>query len=219
MNCKVDLHTHSIISHDGGIRAEQYIKLLERGTLDCVAITDHNETRFAKVMHEKLGDKVIVGEEITTKDGEMIGLFLQRTVQPGMSAKETAAAIHVQGGIVYIPHPFETMRKGIQRNILEEIKADIDILEVFNARGRGREKIEKMESFAEWFHIAEAASSDAHCRSGIGSAYSVVEKLPKKGTVKKLLKKGTLHKEYAPLWTYLCPAVNRIKNAIILEKG
>lgn len=216
---KVDLHTHSIISHDGGIRAEQYAALLQKGILDCVAITDHNETRFARVMHDKLGEKIIVGEEIMTKDGEMIGLFLQNTIQPGMSAKATAAAIRTQGGLVYIPHPFETLRKGIQRRILEQIKASIDIIEVFNARGRGRGKAEGAESFAKWFHLAEAASSDAHCRSGVGTAYTVIDKFPKRETLKNMLKRGSLNKKYAPLWTYLCPAVNRVKNKIVLEKG
>ncbi len=213
---KVDLHTHSIISPDGGIRAEQYEKLLEQGVLDCIAITDHNETRFARVLQEKFEEKIIVGEEITTTDGEMIGLFLEKVIPSGLTAKQTAAAIHEQGGLVLIPHPFEIFRKGIQRSVLEKIAEEIDIMEVFNGRGRFRGKSTEAESFANEFHLTKAASSDAHGYKGIGKTFSVVNKIPDRNSLKQLLQEGTVEKGYAPLWTFLYPSMNKIKNKFIL---
>jgi Predicted metal-dependent phosphoesterases (PHP family) len=72
---KVDLHTHSIASPDGSLNEDNYRKMLETGRLDCIAVTDHNTIAFAKELHANLGDRIIVGEEITTLDGEIIGLF------------------------------------------------------------------------------------------------------------------------------------------------
>lgn len=211
---KVDLHTHSIISADGAgsITASDFERFLKTGVLDCLAITDHNETKFAQEMHQKFGNKIIVGEEIRTKEGEIIGLFLTKTIPPRLTAVQTVKEIREQGGLVYIPHPFEIVREGLQRPILEKIVSDIDIFEVFNGRGRLHGKEKKALAFAEKYHLIPAASSDAHGPKGIGYTYSVIDTLPTKETLKMLLKKGLLHKQYAPLWTYLYPIVNILKN-------
>lgn len=211
---KIDLHTHSIISPDGAIAESEYANLLNKGILDCIAITDHNEIKFAKRLHEQFGDKIIVGEEITTRDGEMIGLFLTRTIPAGLTARETAKAIHEQNGLVYIPHPFETLRKGIQKAVLEQFIEDIDIVEVFNGRGWGRGRNGDAEFFCKAYNLIGAASSDAHGYYGAGKTFSILEKIPTRGTLKELLEKGSLQKKYAPFVAYFYPAVNKIKNKL-----
>jgi predicted metal-dependent phosphoesterase TrpH len=212
---KIDLHSHSIISPDGGITATQYEAILEKGTLDAIAITDHNQTRFAKELHKTLGDRIIVGEEIKTKQGEMVGLYLTKTIPSGLSAKETAKKIHEQGGLVLIPHPFETLRKGIQKADLEKIHDDIDIIEVFNGRGRWRGKAHDATSFAKEYTIAGCANSDAHGYPGLGVTYSVISAKPERMTLRKLLEQGSLTQTYAPIWTFLYPAYHRVKNRFI----
>lgn len=214
MNYKIDLHTHSIISRDGGITADQYKQILEKGMLDCVAITDHNDISFARAMQEELGSKIIIGEEITTTDGELVGLFLQEKIPAGLTAQKTVEAIHKQGGLVYLPHPFETLRKGLQREVVEKLVKEIDIVEVFNARGRFRGKAGEAEAFAQSNSLSPAASSDAHGAVGLGSAFSIVSQMPSKSSLVKLLREGKLQKTYAPLWTYLYPMINRIKHAV-----
>lgn len=217
---KIDLHTHSIISPDGAgsITASHFEQYLRDGILDCIAITDHNEVRFAQMMKKKWGEKIIVGEEITTADGEMIGLFLKQKIEPGFSAKETAKKIHQQGGLVYIPHPFETLRKGMQIPVLEELVNDIDIFEVFNGRGKFRGKTKEAELFAQTYNLIGAASSDAHGVRGVGRTFSIIEKIPTRSTLVSLLKGGTLEKKYAPFIAYLYPVTNRIKSILGLEK-
>lgn len=214
---KIDLHTHSIISPDGGITATQYERILERGILDYIAITDHNETRFAKQLHKTLGDKIIVGEEIKTKQGEMIGLFLTETVKSGMSAAQTAVRIHDQGGLVLIPHPFEILRKGIQVADLETIISNVDIIEVFNGRGRWRGKAKQAESFSKKYHLAGSANSDAHGFPGLGKTYSVISYVPNAQTLSYLLQEGKLTQAYAPIWTFLYPAFHRVRNKITTQ--
>jgi hypothetical protein len=217
---KVDLHTHSIISPDGAgsITSSDFETFLEKRVLDCIAITDHNETKFAQMMYKKLGDKIIVGEEIMTIDGEMVGLFLKKTIPPGLSAQKTAREIHGQGGLVYIPHPFETIRKGLQRPVLEKIVKDIDIFEVFNGRGRFIGKAKEAEKFAALYKLVTAASSDAHGFHGIGKTFNTIQKMPDRSSLKKLLSDGLLQKTYAPLFSYLYPVTNMIKNKLILKK-
>lgn len=213
---KVDLHTHSIISHDGGITAFQYEKILQSGELDCVAITDHNETSFARVMQKKLGDRIIIGEEISTPEGEIIGLYLTETIPGGIALEEAIASIKHQGGLVYVPHPYEHFRKGLQRTALDRITADSDIVEVFNGRGRFRSKPELAVQFASKNAIPQAASSDAHGWRGLGCTSSMLTDFPTKKTLKQLLATAILDKTYAPFYTYFYPAINRIKNNIVL---
>lgn len=214
MHYKVDLHTHSIISHDGGLREEDYRKILDRGMLDYVAITDHNETGFAKRMYDKLGDKIIIGEEIKTRDGEIIGLFLQQTIPPGRSPQETIKLIRDQHGLVYIPHPFEIFRKGLQAVVLHSIATDIDIMEVFNARGFWRGKVKQAEAFAKKYNIPLSAASDAHGPEGVASAFSIISEIPTQKTLKQLIDKGSLQKKYAPPLSYLRPALNKVKKQL-----
>lgn len=213
---KIDLHTHSIISHDGGLRAEHYTRIIEDKILDYIAVTDHNETRFARILQQQLGDHIIIGEEIGTKEGEIIGLFLEETIPGGLSAEETVAEIKKQNGLVCVPHPFETFRKGLKKESLERIAESIDIIEVFNGRGKWRGKNDLALAFAEKHHIAPTASSDAHCILGLGKTYSSVDYVPVRQNLVKLLEHADLNKEFAPLLSLLCPAVNKVKNKVVV---
>jgi len=189
---RIDLHTHSEASPDGGITPEGYAKLLENETLDVIAITDHDRIDFALGLQKALGaDFIIVGEEITTTDGEIIGLYLTSKVEPGMNAVDTIKAIHAQNGLVYIPHPFEKVRKGLQAEVLQHLLDDVDILEVFN--GRAITKKHGIESFtwATKHKIAAAASSDAHGLKGVGKTYSMLENRPTKESLVYELQNAT----------------------------
>src|SRR6266581_840040 len=118
---KLDLHTHSQGSPDGGLTRGDYQRMLVSGKLDFIAVTDHDSIEFASALYEQLGSQIIVGEEVTTANGELIGLYLKQRVLPGRSAVDTVELIHTQGGLVYVPHPFETVRKGLSLESLEEI--------------------------------------------------------------------------------------------------
>ncbi len=100
---KIDLHTHSSASPDGGITPQQYAHVLATNQLDLIAVTDHNRIDTALELHRALGDRIIVGEEIMTTSGEIIGLYLEKPVSAGLSPDETISQIKQQGGIVYIP--------------------------------------------------------------------------------------------------------------------
>lgn len=175
---KIDLHTHSTASTDGGITAEQYAKALSTGLLDVIAVTDHNQIDFAVELRASLGDRIIVGEEIMTTSGEIIGLNLKNLVKPGLSPLETIKQIKDQGGLVYIPHPFETVRKGLTSDVLEELLDYIDLIEVVNGRAFFQNRSSKSAIFSKLNRLRVCASSDAHGLFGLGKTYTLTKELP-----------------------------------------
>lgn len=209
---RIDLHTHSEASRDGGISPEQYAKLLESETLDIIAITDHDRIDFAVGLQKALGsDYIIIGEEISTTDGEIIGLYLTEAVAPGMSAQDTVDAIHAQNGLVYIPHPFEKVRKGMQPTELQHIAEQVDILEAVNGRALTQKYHAESYTWAAKHGVEVAASSDAHGIKGVGKTYTTLQNRPTKETLVSELGGATLAHTRPPLRTYFYPKINRIK--------
>lgn len=210
---KVDFHTHSSTSKDGGITKSQFRNILTNGTLDLVAITDHDAIDLAIELQRELGEeKVIIGEEISTSQGEIVGLYLTSRINPGMSAKDTVQAIKNQGGIVYIPHPFETIRSGIPQPVLDEIADSVDIVEGCNGRAMAQNFGPQATVWARQNNKAVAASSDAHGVKGLGHTYTELHSLPNKDTLVELLSTARLRHSRPPLYTLLYPKLNRLKN-------
>jgi len=212
---KVDLHTHSEASKDGGITANQYAQLLENDDMDMIAITDHSRIDFALGMQKALGkDKIIVGEEIMTKQGEIIGLFLTKRVADNYNAKDAINAIKKQNGLVYIPHPFEKTRNGLQEDTLDALATDIDIIEVYNGRSLSKKYQQPALNWAAKTGTLIAASSDAHNRLGVGKTFTSFINKPKKSTFKRELSNAHLHFAKPPIISYLFPKINRIANIL-----
>lgn len=205
---RLDLHTHSIISYDGGITDGQYGRLVSAGYV--LAVTDHNEISRALSLHQRFGGHIIVGEEIAAMEGEIIGLFLKARILPGFSIEETIKQIREQNGLVYAPHPLERSRKGLPMEVLERIARDIDIIEIFNARLRALWVATKPEAFAAAYHLIAASGSDAHGIRGIGTAYSEVSAAPTRENILELLKSARLVKQRAPLLSFLDPLRNKV---------
>ncbi len=214
MHCKVDLHTHSILSNDGGLSEQDYRNILDAGILDCIAVTDHDETTFAVKLHGQLGGKIIVGEEISTRDGQIIGLFLKQRIAPDQDATITVRHIHEQDGLVYIPHLFEKLRKGVQDHILRRMANEIDLMEVFNARSAIRGKPKQAEAFARQYGVVMAASSVAHSYAGVGSAYTVISNMPDRKTLQSLMANGEMYRHYVTPSAYLSPFFNTLKKMV-----
>jgi len=168
---RVDLHLHTEYSPDSLSRlASVARRALERG-LTHLAITDHNTIEGALRMKDRSHLPVIVGEEIMTADGELIGLFLRERVRPGMSASVTAGAIHDQGGLVYLPHPKDRFRSALRPAALQTMSEQIDVIEVFNSRCLLRSANEEAETLARQLRAVRVAASDAHTLGEIGRSY------------------------------------------------
>lgn len=215
---KIDLHTHSTSSHDGGISAKQYQEALSNGTLDAIAITDHNTIEFAQVLHRQLGDRIIVGEEVMTDHGEIIGLFLKERVPAGLSPEDTVRHIKDQGGLVYIPHPFETIRSGMGPAALDKIVDYIDIVEVCNGRAFLQNRSSQAVVWARLNHLQSAASSDAHGSKGLGKTYSDVADIPTRETLLSLLDRAVLRTERPSAQSLLYPKYHKLRKKLRRNK-
>lgn len=207
----IDLHTHSLASRDGGITVSQYTKLIKNGVLDFIAVTDHNKIDFALELQKTLGEHIIVGEEINTLEGEIIGLYLREAIPRDLPAQTAARAIKDQGGLVYIPHPFETVRHGLSETSLSELIALVDIIEIFNGRAFFQNRGPHATTFARLHNKPGAASSDAHGIKGIGTVFSQISKSPSAKNLPELLQTAHYVTKRPPLRTLLYPKANRIR--------
>jgi predicted metal-dependent phosphoesterase TrpH len=171
---EVDLHMHTDHSPDCATPVEVLLETARDRGLSAIAITDHNEVsgalearRIAAGMDDL---KVIVAEEVkTAEQGEVIGLFLEEKIPRGMTMAETIAAIRDQGGLVYVPHPFDRFHSVPDYEHLLDMVEEIDVLEVFNPRVALTAFNEEAERFARKYRIVPGAGSDSHVAQGLGS--------------------------------------------------
>jgi predicted metal-dependent phosphoesterase TrpH len=169
----VDLHTHTSWSHDCSVPAEELLDTAETIGLGGIAVTDHNVFDGALEAAELGRDRrliVIPGEEVKTKgQGEVIGLFLREEIQRGLSFEDTIAAIRSQGGLVFLPHPFDRRHAIPDPATLHRHLAEIDVLEVYNARLLKDTYNDEALRFARKYNLLQGAGSDAHVLPGLGT--------------------------------------------------
>jgi glycosyltransferase involved in cell wall biosynthesis len=167
----VDLHMHTDHSPDCATPVEVLLATAIEQGLGAIAITDHNEVSGALAAAAiAVGIKVIVAEEVkTASQGEVIGLFLERKIPRGLSLAETVAEIKAQGGLVYVPHPFDRMHSVPDYEHLLTILDDVDAIEVFNPRVAIGSFNEEAANFAAKYRIIAGAGSDSHVAAGLGS--------------------------------------------------
>jgi glycosyltransferase involved in cell wall biosynthesis/histidinol phosphatase-like PHP family hydrolase len=167
----VDLHMHTDHSPDCATPVDTLLETAKARGLGAIAVTDHNVISGAHEARDRAdGIKVIVAEEVkTANQGEVIGLFIEDHIPRGMSMEETIAEIHRQGGLVYMPHPFDRMHAVPDYEHLLNVVDDVDAIEVFNARVAVRAFNEEAVKFARKYRIPAGAGSDSHVPQGLGS--------------------------------------------------
>ena len=170
----VDLHMHTDHSHDCATPVEVLLATAAERGLGAIAVTDHNEVSGALDAERKaaqFGVKIIVAEEVkTASQGEVIGLFIREKIPRGLTLEETVADIKRQGGLVYVPHPFDRMHAVPDYEHLLGIIDDIDLIEVFNPRVAIGSFNEEAARFAEKYRIPAGVGSDSHVAQGLGTA-------------------------------------------------
>ncbi|HUF53749.1 MAG TPA: PHP domain-containing protein [Dehalococcoidia bacterium] len=173
---RADLHNHSYYSPDSIASPAQMLRKALKRRINVLAVTDHNTIRGGLVARNLAAKsfpdlRVIVGEEVRTRDGEVLGLFLSADVPRDLSAEETIALILAQGGVAGAPHPFDTFRSGLDPDVLARVAPTLDFIEGFNARMTFASHNDRAIELAAELGLPTSAASDAHSPREIGRAW------------------------------------------------
>lgn len=211
---KVDMHTHSEYSPDSRTSLASQAAAIKSAGLDVVCATDHNTIEGALRLRELAdGFRVIVGEEVSSRDGEIIGLFLDKPIPRDLSAEETIARIHDQGGLVSVPHPFSRNRRfHLRRPVLETVWPKIDCIEIFNAREVFTQDNVRAAAFAKEKGLPGAVGSDAHRASEIGRAWVEVEEFAGREDFIAALREGSVIGKLTGNYIHVLTRVDVMRN-------
>jgi hypothetical protein len=183
--------------------------------IDCIAIADHGTAEGALEMQKLAPFKVIVAEEILTTEGEIMGMFLRQTIPGGITPQEAVKCIRAQGGLVNIPHPFETIRgSALKDRVIDEMAADIDLMEVLNARSPFPANSNKARAFAAKHGIPGSAGSDAHTINEIGNAYIEMPDFNDRDEFLKALARGKICGHRSGMFVHVFSTWARMKSGL-----
>jgi predicted metal-dependent phosphoesterase TrpH len=171
---KTVIHAHTNYSTDSNRSPLELVETARRQGVDCVAITDHDEIEGALLARTDGRVRVIVGQEVSTADGHLIGLFLEELVPPGRPAGETARRIHAQGGLVLAPHPFSTLCDDSLGSAMVELLPHLDAVEVSNAQNPLPWQDAQAARFAHRHGLPGYVGADAHLRGTLAACYQLM---------------------------------------------
>jgi predicted metal-dependent phosphoesterase TrpH len=161
-------------SGDSSTTPDELAAAVAESAIDVICITDHSTITGAARLAGELDCRVVIGQEQRTPEGELIGLFLSERIPPGCrSAREAALHIRLQGGLVYVPHPYDPLRHRIDAKALERLAGEglVDLIEARNAKTSLEHLNEEAAATARRFELAVGAGSDAHVPEAVGAAY------------------------------------------------
>lgn len=171
---RVDLHLHSRYSHDSSTSLDALIQRARDCGLDRIALTDHNTAEGALELAEIAPELTIVGEEMKTREGELIGLFITRTVRPYLRPEEAMDQIHEMRGLTYIPHPFDRNRSHWRPERIVELADRVDIIETYNPWCDAGANRAAAELAVELGKVA-ATGSDSHGIEEMGRSWMEID--------------------------------------------
>lgn len=173
---KTVFHVHTDYSHDSNITADGLIDEARRRGVGCITITDHDTIAGARAVAAKAGHdlKVIIGEEVSTEDGHLIGLFLREEIRPGLSARRTAELIRRQGGLVVVPHPFNTLFGCSLREKVYDVIDLVHAIEVCNSQNLSPIPDAKARELAQRFSLPALVGVDLHHSGYMDSCHQML---------------------------------------------
>jgi predicted metal-dependent phosphoesterase TrpH len=201
---RLDLHNHTHFSADGSMSPAALLKKAGALGIDCIAVTDHNSVQGALEALALAGSDpslpcVIPGIELSTTDGEIIGLYIRETIPSGLPLSDSVRLIREQQGLVYLPHPYDLFRRGaISRSVRQRAAELADIIEVVNGRSLGPRAGGKAAKLARRLGKPGGAGSDAHRETEVGQACVVVEAYPSRDTLVSLIRAGKVENGLSP---------------------
>lgn len=222
---RVDMHCHTRLSKDSLNDPRKLVEVAASRGIGALCVTDHNGLANALALSrmDDLPIRVIPSEEVKTNEGEIIGYFLKELVPKGLTPEETVQRIKDQGGLVGVPHPFDTMRTGsrLQTPALDRLvrAGMVDILEVFNARATKAEDNQKALEYAREHNLAMSAGSDAHTLIEVGRAYVEIPPFTTPTEFLAALRLGTVHGTLSSTLIHLGSTFAKVVKVLSFEKS
>ena len=171
---RVDLHLHSSYSHDGQSSLQELIERSRECGLDRIALTDHNTVEGALELARIAPELTIVGEEVKTREGEVIGLFITGRITPYLMPEEVMDVIHEMGGLTYVPHPLDRRRANFLPERIVQMADRIDIIETYNPWCEPGANAAAAK-LASDLGAVTASGSDAHGIQELGRSWMEIE--------------------------------------------
>jgi predicted metal-dependent phosphoesterase TrpH len=201
---RVELHCHTYRSGDSLADPGRLLEAMTRVGLDRLAITDHNSIGGALETQALAPDRIIVGEEIMTTEGELLAYFVQEEIPPGLTPEATIRLLRGQRAVVAVSHPFDAFRKGAwQEASLRRILPLVDALEVLNARTWGSRANRLAAQWARDAGLPGIAGSDAHAPREVGTAVTLLEPFQDAATFLVALRTARVAGRRSPGWVHL----------------
>ena len=220
---KVDMHCHTRLSKDSLNNPRRLVEVAAERGLGALCVTDHNGLANALALSHMsdLPIKVIPSEEVKSNEGEIIGYFLSELVPKGLTPEETVRRIKGQGGLVCVPHPFDTMRTASRLTTLaldRLVQAGlVDILEVFNARAVDAADNDRALRYAKEHGLAMSAGSDAHTLVEVGRAYAEIPPFTTPQEFLAGLRAGRVHGTLSSRLIHLASTWAKIAKTVMRE--
>jgi predicted metal-dependent phosphoesterase TrpH len=190
---KVDFHMHSRFSHDSSTSLEELVARARELGLDRIALTDHNTAQGSLLLAEMEPELAIAAEEVKTTDGEVIGLFITRTLKAWQRPEAVMDEIHEMGGLVYVPHPFDRWRANFAPHRLVALADRIDIIESYNQWADPAAN-QAAADIARDLGKPVAYGSDAHSPAELGQSWVEVEPFSGPADLLEKLSRATGHR-------------------------
>lgn len=206
---KTLIHIHTDYSYDANISVEQLARGCRDNGIDCVTVTDHDSIEGARRLAAITDLNVIIGEEVSTRDGHLIGLFLHEWIRPGMSAIDTARAIREQGGLVLLPHPFVRAFSCGLGDVAWKMPEWIDAVEVFNGQNLSRRADRLATAFAEAHDLPQYVGADSHMNTSLAPCYQEMSPAGDPRSFLASLRSAKLVRGHHP-WTYFASTGYRV---------
>lgn len=220
---RADLHNHTWYSTDSILSPDDLLRRARSRGVNVIAVTDHNTARGGLAVRELAAKsfpevRVIVGEEVRAREGEVLGLFLTEDVPRDLSAAETIERIHEQGGLAGAPHPFDPFRHGLDDNI-ETLADQLDFVEGLNARMTRAAYNDKAREFAATRSLPISAASDAHSPQEVGRCYVEMPDFATPQEFLESLREGTLRGRVSSPLIHLVSRYAKLRRALGWKPG
>jgi predicted metal-dependent phosphoesterase TrpH len=200
---KVEFHCHTQYSKDSLVKIEDLLIACRRKRIDRLVVTDHNTIEGALKARELDPDRFIIGEEIMTKEGELLAFFVNKEVPAKLSAQKTLDLLHAQGAFISVSHPFDSLRKGhwLPEDLIN-ILDGIDAIEVFNSRCMMPEANTQAASFALRHNLLGTVGSDSHILMEVGRSTLVLPDFEDPASLRSSILQAEYHTRLSPPWVH-----------------